>query len=168
MKELETLKDLLDYLKKLPKDKLSQPVQGAKDPCSDSIVEMLPGIAIGTMEEMEFYGARSVSNNRFNADEVVILFDFNIHSTDGAIAHTWSPQDDYRKRRPIYGPSGKTPRSEQINPKKAKGQERTSLVKTVLARSRGWNDIVKAVSRTMGTDRASCQKSASRRKRGGK
>ena len=100
MKELITYKDLLTYLKTLTDKQLKQPIQIADpSPITEEPVVMQSGIAIGTMKEMEFYAARSVTNNAFNPNEIVILVDGNPFGEDGRIYTEYNPEELKKKHK---------------------------------------------------------------------
>lgn len=113
--ELNTYGDLLDYLKTLSFDKLNQPIQITRqgDLCLSDIITLLPGIAIGTVDDMEFFGSRSVVDNQYHGEEIVILTDANLFGKDGALAY----EHKDGKCVPLYGPKGPTSRDSQLNPK---------------------------------------------------
>lgn len=117
MKELDTYADLLEYLKTLTPEQLQQKVQYAPhSPITEQVLDIQPCIAIGTMDELEFYAARSSTNNRFNPHEIVFLTDYNPFGEDGATGYQSGPEDNYKSEKVIYGPDGPTPKKDQINP----------------------------------------------------
>lgn len=143
MKDLETYQDLLDYLKTLTKEQLQQKPQcGNSTPIDTSIITMNPCIAIGTMDEFEFYGARSATNNKFNPNEIVLFTDHNPFGIDGATSYLLEAIDNKKLEKmkkckssknklkmikewldgkPCYGPEGPTNPKDQLNPKIVKG-----------------------------------------------
>jgi hypothetical protein len=122
MQEIETYNDLLKALTGLSPGQLMQPIQIADPPNNGKPTAMAQGIAIGTVGELEFEGARSVIDNKYHADEVVLLIDANPFSEDGAIAYEMKkvgPEGrSVMQTIPIYGPSGQTKREEQRAPKR--------------------------------------------------
>lgn len=136
MKDIRTYKDLLEYLSALDKKQLEQPVQIAdQGPMLSEPIPMKCGIAIGTMDEMEFYAARSVTDNRFHPEEICILVDGSGFGEDGYTAISF-PAGSPKKRKAkkgetpkekmdswldggekIYGPGGPTLKESQLNPK---------------------------------------------------
>ncbi len=60
---------------------------------------MARGIAIGTVGEFEFEGSRSVVDNKYHADEVVLLIDANPFAEDGAVAYEMKSKGP--KERPV-------------------------------------------------------------------
>lgn len=124
MKSIETLGDLRDYLNSLTPEQLKLPAQTAKASAMlNEPIECEPIIAAGTMDEMQFPAARSVSNNRFIPEEIVLLTDGSPFGKDGATSYTI---EDFKQRdvngRPKMTPSyepydGPTPLKEQQNPK---------------------------------------------------
>ncbi len=117
MKEITTYGDLLAKLETMTEAELNQPVQIADPPNDCRPVELQQGIAIGTVGEFEFEGSRSVIDNRYHADEVVILIDGNPHAEDGAVSYLLKNEGPKEKQVvrhiPQYGPHGKTERVEQ-------------------------------------------------------
>jgi len=127
MKTLNSWEDLRQYLNEIHEkepDKLKLPVQaGNPSPMEAEPVEMEVGVCIGTFDEMEFYAARSITNNQFNPNELCILLDGNPFGKDGAIAYQLDPNDKsednfFGEKNPIYSKTiGKTPIETQLNPK---------------------------------------------------
>ena len=139
MKELESYADLLEYLKTLTPEQLKQKPQYAPSSAiASEILTMKPCIAIGTMDEFEFFAARSSTNNKFNADEIVFLTDGNPFAEDGATSYLVNPKDSdkemkklkkemkknpfraikkFKMGKPCYGPDGPTKLKDQLNPK---------------------------------------------------
>lgn len=115
MKEIETYKDLLAALSVLTPEQLAQPIQVA-DPSPDCSkpVELQCGIALGTVGEFGFEGSRSVVDNKYHADDVVILVDGNPHAEDGATAYVWRSGGF---ETASYGVGGPTKREDQFAPK---------------------------------------------------
>ena len=104
-REVMTYQDLLDALKTLSPEQLAQPIHVAEPgPNGDIPVELKTGIAIGTVGHLGFSGSRSTVDNKYHADEVVLLIDANPYAPDGAIAY------------PIYWRDGPTPREAQMAP----------------------------------------------------
>ncbi len=143
MKEIETYRDLLAALQQLTPGQLDQRVQIADPPCDGKPVPMAQGIAIGTVGEFEFEGSRSVVDNCFHADEVVVLIDGNPHAEDGATAYkletTKTSGKPIIRHIPIYGPGGPTPREAQR--KSGKGKEFPDyLVRQCKTRTKSLNE----------------------------
>lgn len=87
VKKVRTWGDLEVALSKLSAKQKAQPIQTAK---SNSGVRMTHamkrGIALGTMSGLEFYAARSVTDNKFHPEEVVLLVtDSDFGTEDGAV-----------------------------------------------------------------------------------
>ena len=118
MQNIQTYSDLLTYLQSCSLEQLKQRVQICRpSPVEEEPVEACPGIAIGTMQEMGFYKARSVTNNKFVPEEIVLLIDGNPFAPDGAWAYTYD-WDEEGKRiiTPDYSPDGPTNPEDQLNP----------------------------------------------------
>jgi len=128
MKELSTYKDLLAALSALSPAQLRQPIQIADPgPDRDKPVELHCGIAIGTVGQFGFCGARSVIDNRYHAGEVVLLIDGNPFAEDGTTAYELKNEGPKKnpvmRHIPIYGKYGRTPREAQYAPKKKRRVE---------------------------------------------
>lgn len=136
LREVTTWQNLLDALKRLSAEDsplLQQPIQCAPpQPNHDIPVELMPGIALGTVAALELPGARSTVDNKYHAEELVLLIDHNPFAEDGAIAYSWEDEDE----SPIYGKDGPTPVNEQMAPEKAELPKSTLL--TVNARSKAY------------------------------
>lgn len=112
MKELSTYQDLLAALQELSPEQLAQPVQVAT--CNGNCakpVELQPAIALGTVAQMEFFRARSSVDNKYHAEEVVVLFDANPYGEDGAVAYTLGDDGDVSET--LYGKDGPTSLADQ-------------------------------------------------------
>lgn len=124
MKELETYRDLLSYLQNASSEYLDQPIQVANPgPNCDEPIELMPGIAIGTVDQMGFFRCRSMVDNKYHAEELVILIDGNPFAKDGAVAYEWKSNDDTGDIDdvPIYGKEGPTDIKDQTAPQKPSG-----------------------------------------------
>lgn len=125
MKEVRTWNDLLHAIEAMtPIEKLQQ-IQIAKPPSDGRPVALARGIALGTVGAFEFEGSRSVVDNRYHANEVVLLIDGNPFAEDGAMCHEMRregpPERPVMRTIPNYGPGGKpTPREEQFSPEARK------------------------------------------------
>lgn len=119
VREIETWLDLLQALRQIETnhpDWLQQPIQCAPPEPDHSIpVGLLPGFAIGTVEGFELPGTRSTVDNKYHADELVLLIDHNPFAEDGVVAYNWDGPEDV----PIYGKDGPTPLEQQMAPAKA-------------------------------------------------
>lgn len=73
-------------------------------------------IAIGTVGDMGFAGARSTKDNRYHSEDIVILLDNNPFAEDGAVAYTLVDPDIPLEDNPVYGKDGPTPREAQMAP----------------------------------------------------
>ncbi len=112
IRDIETYQDLFDALAAMTPEQRAQPVQTAKSPCTeDKPVELYCAVAIGTVGEFEFRGTRSIVDNKYHADEVVLLVDVNPFAQGGAIAYEMFDED-----RPLYGRGGLTRREDQFAP----------------------------------------------------
>jgi hypothetical protein len=90
MRELETYRDLLNFLKECEKngtylDQKIQIVGLQSDKRESKNIEVLvPGISIGRVGDYEFEGARSCVDNKYNPDDLVIYTDDNQFDIEGA------------------------------------------------------------------------------------
>lgn len=120
MKELATYKDLLDVLQGLTEEQLTQPIQVVQSPASDEWpAELMPGIAIGTVNDFGFYRCRSAIDNKYHAADLVLLIDANPFAQNGAIGYSLSECDgdyDNLENYPIWGKDGPTDISDQTAP----------------------------------------------------
>ena len=108
---INTYEDLFRALKQLTHEQRQQPVQCAFGQVDDSVpADLHMGLAIGTVEDMGFSGARSSVDNVYHADEVVILMDHNLFGNDGVLAHNLTTGET------IFGPAGKTDKAKQMKP----------------------------------------------------
>ena len=114
---LETWGDLANAILALPNQQRIQPIQICPPTVSDAEpIEMLPGIALGTVGQFEFRGVRSVHDNKYHGDDVVLLLDHGPFAEDGAIAYELMPVGRPGAGKPIYGPSGPTEQNDQWAP----------------------------------------------------
>ena len=103
-------KDLEQHIANMSELEKCNPVQVAlPGPDLDKAVELMPGIAFGTVGSFEFEKCRSVADNKYHRDEPVLLIDHNPFDEDGAIAFRLEG-DDYI---PVYGKHGKTDPEQQ-------------------------------------------------------
>lgn len=118
LKDVSTYRDLLSALQSMSDEQLNQIVQIADPPTDCRPVPLAFGIAIGTVGDFEFEGARSVVDNQYHADEVVILIDGNPFASDGAMGYTLDKHGPDSKpiirKVPIYGKKGPTSRESQL------------------------------------------------------
>ncbi len=111
--EVRTWEDLGAKIAAMTPEQRKQPIQCVKPtPIQDQVQEMLPGIAIATVEQFGFYKCRSTHDNKYNANDVVLLIDSNPFAEDGAVAYEWSEDMD----TPIYGKAGPTAKDSQCSP----------------------------------------------------
>lgn len=140
--ELKTYRELLAFMENMTEQQLDQPVQVVLPSGDlDKAVELQPGIAIGTVAQMEFYKARSSVDNKYHADEVVLLIDGNPFSVEGAVAYSLSDADDWddMKNHPIYGDGGPTNPADQCSGRQPNVEDiQASVVATVNNRSRNF------------------------------
>jgi hypothetical protein len=73
---------------------------------------MFPGIAIATVAELGVYKCRSVYDNKYHGDDVVLLLDYNRFAEDGAMAFEFGETGF----SPVYGESGPTDAEDQMSP----------------------------------------------------
>jgi hypothetical protein len=119
--EIKTYRDLLGKLKQLSDEQLDQPVQVAHFEATLKPVEFCPALAIATVGELQLPFARSIVDNKFHADEVVIFCDWNPFAEDGASGYLQKPAKNVNTfpiMTPIYGSGGKTELKDQQNPAK--------------------------------------------------
>lgn len=112
--EIETYQELLDALTQLTAEQRKQPVQIAHPQSSDCVVELMPSVCLGTVGALEFSGARSSVDNRYHAEEVVLLIDHNPFAKDGATAYRL---EEDGPDTPLYDKGGPTPLEAQLAPK---------------------------------------------------
>lgn len=118
--EITTYEDLANAILALPTERRLQPVQVAQYTSTLSVIELLPGVALATVGALEIAACRSVYNNKYNADDVVLLVDHNSFSEDGAIGYEMFGLD---RSNPIYGKGGPTAREQQTAPDQLMEQE---------------------------------------------
>src|ERR1035437_7052067 len=105
--ELETYGDLLKFLQANPQY-LDQPIQTVKEtPIEDEVQVCCSAIAIGTVKDFEFYRIRSIVDNKFRPDDLVILVDGNPFGEDGAVAYEMNSAN-INDMTPIYPKTGPT------------------------------------------------------------
>lgn len=118
-----TYGDLLEFLRWMTEEELGKPIQcilPTQD--EDDVQECLQGIAFATVRELGIYKCRSTYDNKYHADDLVILLDCNLHGIEGEIAHVIVPADGMMKlcgdteERPIYGNGGRTNPKDQMSP----------------------------------------------------
>ena len=132
--EIRTYRDLLNHLLMLGESQLDQTVQvvaGGETTLMHEPVELQPVIAIGAVDYFEFWGVRSSVDNKYHADEIVILCDHGPFGADGATSYILDdkaldeasdesvPDEDYdifKGQTPCYTDAGPTDRDDQINP----------------------------------------------------
>ncbi len=112
-----TYEDLLIALNKLTPEQLKQPVQAVlPTPVEDEVQTCLTGIALDTVGNFEFYRCRSIHNNKYCKDDLIILLDTNPYGKDGARYYAWNDEDSEEEFSPIYGKEGKTRIEDQTCP----------------------------------------------------
>lgn len=112
--EIETWADLAAKIESMSDEQKTQPIQCVKPTAiEDDVQEMLPGIALGTVEELGFYKCRSTHSNEYEALDVVLLLDGNRFSETGAELYELGDDDEFH---PIYGADGPTNPSKQKSP----------------------------------------------------
>lgn len=110
--EVTTWGDLLAVLQEQIQVIRDKPIQVALiGPDSDAVVELLPAYALGMIADLEIAACRSVVDNKWHGDDVVLLIDHNPFAEDGAIAY-----EDFDRGKPIYGKHGKTDPKDQRAP----------------------------------------------------
>jgi len=110
--KIKTYGDLLKVLVQMNEAELTQAIQIADPPPNeDEPVECCPCYAIGTVKEYEFYRSRSVNDNKYHADDIVMLIDGNSYGKDGAIAY-----EGFDLSQPIYSNAGPTSVDDQTCP----------------------------------------------------
>lgn len=87
MKELETYDDLLNALQAMTPEQRKQKIQLA-GPDTGPLTTLHPGIAIGTVTDAGFYACRSIYDNKYHGEDVVILFDHNPFGEHGEVSYT--------------------------------------------------------------------------------
>ena len=124
MKSITTYQQLYNYIKGMTPKQRKQTIQ-ITHPSMEPIQEMIPAIAIGTVDEMEFYGARSVNDNRYHGDEIVILSDLNPFGQNGEVA--WEMGKNKNLDKAIYGGRGRTKKEDQLNPNREEIQKKDNI-----------------------------------------
>lgn len=113
--KIRTWEDLARAIAAMTPEERLQPVQCVNPtPNDNDVQECLPGIAFGTVAELQFYACRSSHNNKYCSSDFVLLVDGNPFAEDGAIAYEWDTEVGDLDEKPIYGSDGKTDRSRQI------------------------------------------------------
>lgn len=113
--DIETWEDVARIVSMMTPEQRKQPVQcvlGNSD--ADAVQECLVGVSINTVEKFEFSACRSVHNNKYCPDDIVMLLDVNPYAEDGTAAWDWS---DPEKETPIYEKDGPTKPEDQRPPK---------------------------------------------------
>jgi len=113
-----TYKELLKYLKTLDKKQLEQEVQ-IFGPEYQKITALKPVIAIDTVENLELDYARSSVDNKFHANEIVMMYDYNPFGRDGATSYSFKKNAKNfldKKNRISHYAKGKTSIKDQKNP----------------------------------------------------
>lgn len=114
LKEVETWAELAQAILAMTPEQQKQPIQCCQPtPNCDDVQEMVSGIAIATVAEFEFAACRSVHNNKYCPNDVVLLMDANPFSQDGAWAYQW---EEDGTEVPVYGESGQTMLKDQMAP----------------------------------------------------
>jgi hypothetical protein len=104
--EIDTWEDVGRIIAAMTPEQRKQPVQCVlADSDSDTVQVCLPGIAIMTVAQFEFEACRSVHNNKYCPDDVVMLLDINPHFEDGVTHWHWD--------NPCYGKDGPTDPKDQ-------------------------------------------------------
>lgn len=114
MKSVRTWDDLLIAIVEMTPEQRTQPIQCVQhDADGDAVMECKPGIAFGTVEEMEFAKCRSVYDNKYHGGDFVLLMDVNQFGEDGVVA--WVLRGG-EAMTPIYGKHGQTDLADQCGP----------------------------------------------------
>ena len=136
--DVTTWEDLAAKIAEMTDEQRNQPIQCVNPtPNEDDVQEMLPGIAIATVDEMGFCRCRSTHSNKYEPGDVVLLMDHNPFAEDGAVAYDWTDGED---DTPIYGEGGKTDVAEQSSPqaiedRKANGGFAAHAIATIKRRA---------------------------------
>lgn len=116
-REIETWWDLMLAIEAMTDEQQSMPIQAVN--CthdSGEVQEMMPGIAIATVEEFEFEACRSTHNNKYCPKDIVLLLDQNSFAKDGAVACRVHGLGAEWEGEPEYGKDGPTKPEEQRRP----------------------------------------------------
>lgn len=118
-------KELLEKLKSLSDEQLSQPVQVVKThPSDDHVHECLPGVAFETVDDLEFRYIRSVVDNKRHGEHFVLFVDYGPFGEDGAIGYELEEDDEI----PIY-PEGHSAEADWTGPaQELLGNQKSSLM----------------------------------------
>lgn len=117
-KELDTYRDLKNFLNQLTDEQLDQRVQVAT---YDAVTQYdkdgkpLPlelAISIASVKDLGFNAVRSDVDNKYHAEEIVILTDTNSWAEDGSYAQELTGPG-YIELKPIYSKDGPTSPSDQ-------------------------------------------------------
>lgn len=113
--DIDTWGDVARVISMMTDEQRNQPVQCVLgNPDSDAVQVCLPGVAICTVEQFEFGACRSVHNNKYCPNDIVMLLDVNPYAEDGTMVWGWS---DPNKETPIYGKDGPAKPEDQRPPK---------------------------------------------------
>ncbi len=110
--EPQTYEELARLILSLPPELQRQTIQVVKSSPFD-IAECMPVIGVDTIANFGFGAARSIYDNKYHGNDLVIFCDGNQFAKDGAIAYEMLPS---RKMKPIYGKNGKTNKKDQEAP----------------------------------------------------
>lgn len=117
-----TWDDLLVEIARLTPEQRKQPVQVVLPTYDDDVQTCQQGIALDTVANYEFGKCRSVHNNRYCPDDVVLLLDGNPFHADGSYAHEY----DFETKSwlPVYRDGATpTPIAAQCSPQTLKELE---------------------------------------------
>jgi hypothetical protein len=113
--EVTTYEDLANAILALPIEQRQQPVQVAQYTPDDSVIELLPSVALATVGELEIAACRSVYDNKYHAGDVILLVDCNPFDEGGAIAFEIVPHENGYDL-PIFSKHGPTRLEQQTAP----------------------------------------------------
>ena len=97
-REVATWADLAAGIAALTEEQRRQPIQCCLAGFADPDV-CFPGIGLGTVGQFEFDSMRSSYDNKWHADDLILLLDSNPFAVDGTIAYQYVP---------TYGQDGET------------------------------------------------------------
>jgi len=124
--EVTTWEDLAEKIAALTPEQRQKPIQCLYVTPNDSDVqECLPAIAMATIDELGISRCRSVYDNQYHGDDIVLLLDGNPFAEDGAIAYEMNtnPKPEtslnfLEDMKPVYSSHGPTNPSDQWAPSK--------------------------------------------------
>jgi len=119
LKVLMTWQDIYEAIGKLTLEQRSQMAQFVLPTLDcDEVQEFMPCVSMATVKQFGFYRCRSAYDNKYHAEDVVMLIDGNMFGKDGEIAVEFKLDDDGygTHERKIFGDDGPTAIEDQMSP----------------------------------------------------